>query len=79
MPIASDRKSNSERELGGAARSSNEIPVSSAKNPNPKGTGVGNTEATRPHPDGARLTPEEIARTGWRPEDDPYEDDPEEA
>jgi hypothetical protein len=71
MPTASDRKSKSERELGGAARSSNETGVSSAENPNPRSDPAGNTAATRPHPDGAKLTPEEIARTGWRPEDDP--------
>jgi hypothetical protein len=66
MPTASDRKSKSEKELGGAARSSNETGVSSAENPNPKLDGTGNTATTRPHPDGAKLTPEEIARTAWR-------------
>jgi len=73
MPIASDRKSKSERELGGAARFSNETGVSSAENPNPKKGGTGNTAATRPHPDGAKLTPEEIARTAWpvKGEDEP--------
>lgn len=45
--------------------------VSSAENPNPKADRTGNTAATRPRPDGASLTPEEIARTGWQPQDDP--------
>jgi len=65
MPIASDRKSQSETEHGGAAKSTNETAVSSAENPNPKKGGTGNTAETRPHPDGAKLTPEEIARTTW--------------
>lgn len=65
MPIASDRTSKSEREAGGAARSANETPVSSAEHPNPKKGGTGNTAETRPHPDGAKLTPDEIARTSW--------------
>lgn len=65
MPIASDRKSKAAHEHGGAAKSSGETPVSSAENPNPKKGGTGNTAETRPHPDGARLSPEQIARTGW--------------
>lgn len=50
MPNASDRSGKVGKSLGGGAKSSNETPVSSAENPNPKNDGTGNTPATRPHP-----------------------------
>jgi hypothetical protein len=50
MPNAMDRSSKVAKSLGGAATSSNETPVSSAENPDPKDGGGGNTAATRPRP-----------------------------
>jgi len=70
MPTASDRRATSAKKLGDAARSSNETPVSSAEHPNPKHDGIGNTAETRPHPQGAKLTPEEIAQTSWQVTDE---------
>lgn len=50
MPNAKDRSSKVAKSLGGGAKASNETPVSSAENPNPKDDGTGNTKSTRPNP-----------------------------
>jgi hypothetical protein len=56
MPNAMDRSTKVAKEFGGAAKSSNETPVSSAEHPSPEDDGTGNTPATRPHPRGGKRT-----------------------